>query len=57
MRAALTLLATAALAGCASFSPDGGLGPAQQAAKQHLGDKSCGTWLHEVAMGMHVSHG
>jgi outer membrane protein TolC len=38
MRTALTLLA-AALAGCAGFSPDGGLGPAQQAASQHLGDK------------------
>jgi outer membrane protein TolC len=34
---ALTLLAAAAtLAGCATFSADGGLGPVQQAATQHL---------------------
>jgi outer membrane protein TolC len=31
--------ATAALAGCAGFNPDGGLGPAQQAAQQQLGNK------------------
>jgi len=35
----LTLLAAGTLAGCAGFSPDGGLGPAQQAAQQHLGGK------------------
>jgi outer membrane protein TolC len=31
--------AATVLAGCAGFSPDGGLGPAQQAAHQHLGNK------------------
>ena len=30
------ILAGWTVAGCASFSPDGGLGPAQQAAQQHL---------------------
>jgi outer membrane protein TolC len=35
----LTLSATALLAGCAGFSADGGLGAAQRAAQQHLGDK------------------
>ncbi len=37
----LTALACAALtvAGCASFSPDGGFGPVQQAAKQHVGQE------------------
>jgi outer membrane protein TolC len=39
MRHALPLAATALLAGCAGFSADGGLGPAQRAAQQHLGDK------------------
>jgi outer membrane protein TolC len=33
------LLAAAALSGCAGFSADGGLGPAQQAAQQRLGNK------------------
>jgi len=36
----LGLLAAGALAGCAGFSPDGGFGPAQQAAQQHLGGKA-----------------
>jgi len=35
----LSLLAAGVLAGCAGFSPDGGLGPAQQAARNHLGGK------------------
>jgi outer membrane protein TolC len=35
----LAAAASVALAGCAGFSADGGLGPAQQAARQHLGDK------------------
>ena len=34
-----SLIATAALAGCAGFSADGGLGPAQQAAQQRLNNK------------------
>jgi outer membrane protein TolC len=33
------LLAAAALSGCAGFSADGGLGPAQQAAQQRLNNK------------------
>ena len=40
VRTALALLSGAALAGCASFSADGGLGPAQQAAQQHLNNKA-----------------
>jgi outer membrane protein TolC len=37
----LVLCSSAALfAGCAGFSADGGLGPAQQAAQQHLGNKA-----------------
>jgi outer membrane protein TolC len=40
MRSALMFpLAALALAGCAGFSPDGGLAPAQQAAREHLGGK------------------
>jgi outer membrane protein TolC len=35
----LMLIATAALAGCAGFSADGGLGSAQQAAQQRLNNK------------------
>lgn len=35
----LWLLAVGALAGCAGFSPDGGLGPVQQATRPHLADK------------------
>jgi outer membrane protein TolC len=35
----LALLAAGALAGCAGFSADGGLGPARQAAQQHLANK------------------
>jgi outer membrane protein TolC len=43
------LVATiAVLAGCASFSPDGGLGPAQQAAQQHLGNKDL-VWARDAA--------
>jgi len=37
MRAALTLAATLALGGCASFSPDGGFGDVQKTAKDRLG--------------------
>lgn len=33
------LLTAVLLSGCASFSADGGLGPAQQAARQHLANK------------------
>jgi len=36
---ATVLLAAAALGGCAGFSADGGLGPAQQAAQQRLDNK------------------
>ena len=36
-RFALLLVGTALLAGCASFSPDGGFAPVQQAAKERLG--------------------
>lgn len=40
MRSALMFpLAALALAGCTGFSPDGGLAPAQQAAREHLGGK------------------
>lgn len=38
-RISLPLLSAAAIAGCASFSPDGGIGPAQQVAQQHLANK------------------
>lgn len=37
MKTLLTLLAAAALAGCASFSPDGGFGAVEQAARDRLG--------------------
>jgi outer membrane protein TolC len=36
MRVQFTLLAALTLAGCASFSPDGGLGPVRDATKPHL---------------------
>ena len=36
-----------ALAGCAGFSADGGLGPAQQAARQHLGNKEL-VWARDA---------
>jgi outer membrane protein TolC len=39
---------TAMLAGCASFSPDGGLGPARQAAQRHLGNKDL-LWARDAA--------
>jgi outer membrane protein TolC len=39
MRTHLSLLFAAALGGCASFSPNGGLGPAQQAARERLANK------------------
>ena len=38
--APLILLTAVAMAGCAGFSPDGGLGPVQQAARDHLGGKT-----------------
>jgi outer membrane protein TolC len=37
----------AALAGCAGFSADGGMGPAQQAARQHLGGKDV-VWARDA---------
>ena len=37
LRLAALLAATAVLAGCASFGPDGGFGPVEQAAKERLG--------------------
>jgi outer membrane protein TolC len=43
MRILLCTTAGALLAGCAGFSADGGLGPAQRVAQQHLGDKQL-TW-------------
>jgi outer membrane protein TolC len=46
-----TTIAAAALAsglaGCAGFSTDGGLGPAQQAARQHLGGKDV-VWARDA---------
>jgi outer membrane protein TolC len=39
MRKLLLCAGAAALAGCAGFSTDAGLGPAQRAAQQHLGGK------------------
>ena len=49
-RCGTTLIAAAAatLAGCAGFSADGGLGPAQQAAQQHLGNKEL-VWSRDAA--------
>jgi outer membrane protein TolC len=42
------LLATGALAGCAGFSADGGLGPARQAAQQQLANKEL-VWIRSDA--------
>ena len=39
MRTPLLLAAASLVAGCAGFSADGGLGPAQRAARQHLGQE------------------
>ncbi len=44
----MVLAAAAALAGCAGFSADGGLGPAQQAAQQRLADKQI-IWARSAA--------
>lgn len=45
---ALALLAAGALAGCAGFSADGGLGPARQAAQQQLANKEL-VWIRSDA--------
>ena len=44
----LTLASATLLAGCAGFSADGGLGPAQQAAQQRLGNKEL-VWARSTA--------
>ena len=40
MRAAIALAATAFLAGCASFSPDGGFGPVDNAVRERTGQQA-----------------
>ena len=53
MRVATSLLLCGALASCANFSADGGLGPAQQAAQQHLNGKQL-IWARSEAEREHV---
>ncbi len=48
MRVAASLLCAGALAGCAGFSADGGIGPAQQAARERLNNKEL-VWVRSDA--------